>query len=423
MPTSAATRARVWLCGAVAAALALSLVGCNDDEPSATSAAESLRAEQQRLLDIRDRAVRTHNQALFLSTIARRDQALVRRQLRWFNAVSALPWRRFSSTVTSRAWPDLLMHPRWGKASVPRIRTVQQVREHDVAPVVRVTGLAFARRGGRLKIVADRTRSGRVFPGSQPAPWDLTAVEVRRRDGVIGLFDQATRGAAGEVMDAVSEGIDEIASALPYRWNRRVIVYAFGDRTVLDSFDNVPGGKIDHLGAMTFPVFAAPGSRRVAGVRFTVMPSSIAAGQPFLGRIIRHELTHVAIGRRDDGAPLWLSEGIAEYLGAREIPRPQRRIAAMAVSRAREDGPVDMPASDSFNGPEQDWHYALSWMACDYIAHSFGESRLWQLADELSDHGRGTPDDEQQQVLIDVLGMDSAQLADHARQRIRAIYQ
>ena len=50
------------------------------------------------------------------------------------------------------------------------------------------------------------------------------------------------------------------------------------------------------------------------------MPSSVRAGEAFLGRITRHELSHIAIGVRDDGAPAWVSEGIAEYLGAREVP-------------------------------------------------------------------------------------------------------
>ena len=111
-----------------------------------------------------------------------------------------------------------------------------------------------------------------------------------------------------------------------------------------------------------------------------VMPSSVRAGEPFLGRITRHELSHVAIGIRDDGAPAWVSEGIAEYLGAREIPLRERIIPTSALTRARtEDN--GMPATKTFNNTDQEWHYALSWMACDYVADTFGESRLWELVD------------------------------------------
>ncbi len=99
------------------------------------------------------------------------------------------------------------------------------------------------------------------------------------------------------------------------------------------------------------------------------------AGEPFLGRIVRHELSHLAIGSRDDGAPVWLSEGIAEYLGAREIPLRDRIIPTSALTRAQTED-AGMPVSKTFNNTDQEWHYALSWMACDYIAETSGESRL-----------------------------------------------
>jgi hypothetical protein len=190
---------------------------------------------------------------------------------------------------------------------------------------------------------------------------------------------------------------------------------------VLDSFEGVPGGNIKHLGAMTFPMYAVPGQPTVAGIRFTLLPSSLRAGSAFLGRIIRHELTHVALGDRDDGVPVWFAEGLAEYMGAREIPQDQRRIASVAVGTARA-GVSGMPASRGFNGDDQAWHYALSWMACDYIATTRGETRLWDLMDALHNGGAGTTDAQQDAVLQRVLGMDSRQLAKHAGARILRIY-
>ena len=65
-----------------------------------------------------------------------------------------------------------------------------------------------------------------------------------------------------------------------------------------------------------------------------------------------------------------------------------------------------MPVSKEFNNTDQEWHYALSWMACDYIAASHGESRLWELVDAMHNGGQGTSDDEQDRVLVQVLGYD-----------------
>ena len=151
------------------------------------------------------------------------------------------------------------------------------------------------------------------------------------------------------------------------------------------------------------------------------MPSSVRAGQPFLGRITRHELTHVSIGPRDDGAPTWVSEGIAEYLGAVELPQDKRIIATEALARAQEDVP-GMPASRGFNDDDQEWHYALSWMAVDYIAATYGEGRMWELMDAMHNGGSGTPDTDQDRVLDQVLGYGSFELAQRAAARIRHIY-
>jgi hypothetical protein len=199
------------------------------------------------------------------------------------------------------------------------------------------------------------------------------------------------------------------------------VVYVFSRPVVLNSFEGVPGGNIKHHGAMTFPMYAVPGQPAVAGIRFTLLPSSLNAGSAFLGRIIRHELTHVALGDRDDGAPVWFAEGIAEYMGARDIPQDERRIATVALEKARA-GVRRLPASRGFNGDDQAWHYALSWMACDYIAATQGEDRLWLLMDALHNGGKGTSDQDQDAVLQTVIGLDSEQLARRAAARILRIY-
>ncbi len=222
-------------------------------------------------------------------------------------------------------------------------------------------------------------------------------------------------------MSAVRDGIVDVNQALPFTWAGQVVVYSVDNPRVLKSFRDVPGGAIEHLGAMTFPTYAEDRRSQVASTRMLLMPSSVRAGEPFLGRITRHELSHVAIGVRDDGAPAWVSEGIAEYLGAREVPVGQRIIPTAALQRVR-SGDATMPPSKGFNDAEQEWHYALSWMACDYIADTFGEARLWELVDAMHNGGVGTEDADQDRVLLQVLGFDSHELALRAAARIRNIY-
>ncbi|HEU4566390.1 MAG TPA: hypothetical protein VFR99_00045 [Marmoricola sp.] len=359
-----------------------------------------LHRQEQRLLDRRAEAIRRHDLALFLRTVDRSDHRLVRRQRRWFGNLVQLPLERFGYRLS---------------ADGRRISSVMQLRGFDQRPVRVPARLQLGRDNGRLVVVGERL-------GPHPRPWDLTRIHVARAPGVLGVFDTAMWPHAREVVAAVAAGRRQVTASVPFSWDDHVVVYCFADRRVLAAFDDVPGGgSITHLGAMTFPVYTAPDGGRLAAMRFTVLPSSVEAGQPFLGRIVRHELTHVAVGSRDDGDPAWVSEGIAEYVGARPIAPDQRRIPRSAVDRARA-GVSAMPASKGFNGPDQEWNYALAWMACDYIATHQGESRLWRLMTALHAHGKGTADDRQDPVLRRVLGYDSHTLARRAAARILSIY-
>lgn len=388
--------------------------------PPRPSHAQVLRTAEQRLLDQRARAVRTHDRALFLRGIDHRDHRFVRRQRRYFDNLTQLPLATFSYTVLSGHWAEPLERTA-GSRSMPRVRLAMQLAGYDSSPQRQTLGFVFARRHGHVRIVSDRTPSGAFFPGYRAQPWDLVRIHVFEENHVLGVFDDAMQHGAYGLLDVVEQGIRDVQQAVPFVWPGHVVVYVFDQPAVLDSFDAVPGGNIRHLGALTFPVYRDEGHDHPVGMRFTLLPSSVRAGEPFLGRIVRHELTHVAVGRRDDGVPVWLAEGLAEYVGARPLPRSQQRIAAVALQRAREAVSA-MPSSQDFNGPDQDWHYALAWMACDEIAATQGEDTLWRLVDALHRGGVGTPDGRQDGVLRQVLGYDSHELARRAAARIVRLY-
>lgn len=415
-------RASAAACALLGLLTLLPVAGCArvDTTEHGPSRAALLRAAEQHLLDQRARALRTHDRALFLRGIDRRDSAFVRRQRRYFDNVTQLPLATFSYRVLGGRWPDPLQHTA-GSRSMPRVRLAMQLAGYDRGPERQTVGFLFARRHGDLRIVSDRTPAGAFFPGYRPQPWDLVRIHVFEESHVLGIFDDAMQQGAYGLLDVVEQGIRDVQDAVPFAWPGHVVVYAFDQPAVLDSFDGVPGGNIRHLGALTFPVYGGDPHDRPVGMRFTLLPSSVRAGEPFLGRIVRHELTHVAVGSRDDGVPVWLAEGLAEYVGARPLPRSQQRIAAVALQRAR--GVVTaMPSSRDFNGPDQDWHYALSWMACAEIAATQGEDTLWRLVDALHRGGVGTPDDRQDAVLRQVLGYDSHELARRAAARIVRLY-
>ena len=418
---------------AVLAALALlfGLVACggNDGEERLPEDAQDVRVtaaearvQEQRILRQRVRAVLDRDLELFLRRVDHGNEALMARQRRYFHNLVQLPLESFDYRLLDKQWEGLTRAPRWGDdVHIPQVRMTMQLEGYDAVPVERTVGFVFAFTKGRGTIVSDRTSTGKPLFQGAPAPWDLAAITVREEPGVLGIFDRGTQASADTVTEAVSKGIDQIERALPFEWDGNVVVYSVQSSNVLASFTDVPGGTLGHLGALTFPTYAGNAPSQVASTRMLVMPSSVRAGEPFLGRITRHELSHVAIGTRDDGSPAWVSEGIAEYLGAREIPLRERIIPTSALERARTQH-EGMPASSTFNNTDQEWHYALSWMACDYVADIFGESRLWELVDAMHNGGQGTADALQDRVLQQVLGYDSRELARRASARIRNLY-
>ena len=375
------------------------------------------------MLDQRARGIRQRNQALFLRSVDHSDKALMARQRRYYRNLVQLPLAAFRYQVRPAQWEGQQYLATWGKdVRIPQVSLDIQLAGYDVLPVRRTVGFAFSFDSGKARIVSDRTARGAPLFLGNPQPWDLTSIKVARSGGVLGIFDSTTATYAPALVASVSAGIGELDQRLPFTWSDRVVVYCVADQKVLRSFTDVPGGSIEHLGALTFPTYtAASGHSRVASTRMLVMPTSVRAGDPFLGRITRHELSHVAIGSRDDGAPTWVSEGVAEYLGAVEIPQGKRIIATEALARAQADV-QDMPISSDFNDSDQEWHYALSWMAVDYVAATFGESRMWELVDAMHNDGSGTRDTDQDRVLQQVLGFDSHELARRAAARIRQIY-
>ena len=133
-------------------------------------------------------------------------------------------------------------------------------------------------------------------------------------------------------------------------------------------------------------------------------------------RLIRHELTHVAIGERDDDVPVWLSEGIAEYVSVRPLAPEDRLISGDALAAA-EAGIRDLPADRTFNDGHSGANYGIAWWACQWIADSYGPTSLWSLLDAM--HGT---DESPDRVLTSLLGINSRTLARKAGKLIRLTF-
>jgi hypothetical protein len=402
----------------LALALLTGLVSCSTldpDAPDGPVASADVTAEVRGLLERHAEAVRSGALALFLDDVDASRPAFHARQKRYFRNLQQLPLARFGWKV-----PDGSV-TRTDEGLRALVTQRLKLRGYDAVPVTTPQALTFTRDDeGRLLLSDDRDRAYAEQQGVDPAPWELARIHVREGDGVLGIFDAASLDAADETVAAVERGITAVEEEVPLDWPGTVVVYALGDRSLIDSIDNLPGGDPDRLDGVAFPVRASPRNRALAGTRFLLHPRMVDRDGELRDRLIRHELTHVALGLRDDRVPTWLSEGLAEYVSVQPVPTYRRMIARAALERAR-GGIERLPRNRTFNGPESGAHYGIAWYACEYVAAAFGEDALWRLFDAMR-AGDGTREKGQDQVLRKMFGIDGHQLAQAAAAKITATF-
>ena len=415
MPTSLAERFRGGITARlIVAALGLGALqscslGHHDDPPTRVVPTDVVAAIQH-VLDQRGRALVSGRQPAFLATINSADRALATRERRYFANLEELPLAR----LHYRLDPGSLVDTGDGVTAV--VRRELQLTAYDALPVNTPDRMHFVVVDGGYVIASDQDHAWQDANGIEIPPWDTSAIEVRSTGGVLGVFDAHSVADADGVLADVQHGIDDVAAIVPLDWSRMVVVYALSDTADFEEINDLPGGDPEKLDGVAFPVQAGPRSARVAATRFVLHPRML--NEPGLARqrLIRHELTHVAVGARDDKVPIWLSEGLAEWVSVQPIPMAQRVISEGAVEAARA-GPRDLPADDTFNGPHSGANYGLAWWACDWIATTYSPAMLWTLLDTMA-AGDGTTQVEQDGVLQQLLGIDSHELARHAEQRI-----
>lgn len=95
--------------------------------------------------------------------------------------------------------------------------------------------------------------------------------------------------------------------------------------------------------------------------------------------VLSHETTHLALGATVTKTPLWLSEGIADYVALVDTTLPDAVLAAQIRQLVRDDGaPRQLPGQNEFDGSNRDigaW-YEAAWIAVRLLARTYGEQAL-----------------------------------------------
>ncbi len=408
-------RSRSVLCGLVLVLL-VGVAGCgaqNHDEsllgPASPSAGAAVASASPRASTTPDDRPRTRGALLtaYADAVLDRDRqrfaALLggdgdfrEQQLRLYDNLQRLPVRGLRLSVDGS-----------------QVTRTLRLGSYDDRAATSPAGFAVVVRSGHAVAVPDQAHRA-------TAPWDLTEIRAGVDGGALVVTDVADSDQLPRLLEAAHAAIVDDDKVIELSWSHTVVVYAFRDRAVTASYSQVPGGNPRHLGALTYPI--RDGSGEETGSRVAVLPAALEVGDAELRRVLRHEVTHVAVGALDDDVPTWLGEGLAEYVAAAPTPRRERRIATVALEQARGHA-IAIPAD--FTSGDQTLHYAESWQACEYLASAKGAGVLWDLLQAMHraaigrDGGQGVGQDA---VLRQVAGLDTSRLALRTGALIRRVY-
>lgn len=421
MSTVPADRFRRTALATALLALCGPLAGCSEDPPPPTYSAPAyadVSTRMQRTLNARARAVRTGDLARFRRQLDRSDAALVEDQQTYWANLEQLPigvmrYRVDADTVTpvegtGEYWVEVVL--------------ALELVGYDVAPVRTRDRILFRpdASGERLVIASTTDHRWETDHPGNTQPWDLQAIDVEERGGVLGIFDDATVDAADDVILAASNGRYDVRAVVgpgdDVVGDRGVVVYSLQDPTFLRGLAGQTVGDPDRADGLTIavPVDQLQPGRGTASYRVFLNPRVLGQSAAVLGRLVRHELTHATLGGRGRGAPLWLTEGLAEYVSVRPMAPSRRQLPASALGVGA--AATDLPGEAEFASGDAEAWYAVSWWVCEYVASSYGEPTLLDLLDRLADGA------DQDEVLPEVLGLSSAALVQRGVALMTATY-
>ncbi|HET7901900.1 MAG TPA: hypothetical protein VFL59_11985 [Candidatus Nanopelagicales bacterium] len=294
--------------------------------------------------------------------------------------------RTQTRTARAPAFARLAVLPfvRWAYTPGPPTTSSSQV---VVVPVTLTTRLAGETADATWTEAVTLARSGatwlvtsEVSVGGRTALWDLGTLRVARgaRSLVIGIDTPTTtlrRYAA--TADRV---VPQVAAVWGSDWSRFAVVIV--PRTVgqlARALGRSPG-SLDGYAAVTTSEGALAGHHVTERVWIN---TPAMADLSSLGRevVLRHELTHVATWAPEHpGAPLWLVEGVAEWMGYRGSGIPLQVATGDLLDEVRRGRtPAALPADSAFSGDAVDIAYESSHLACAVVVARFGVPALVSL--------------------------------------------
>jgi len=350
--------------------------------PSRSTAAEVQRLQEVRaLLDARAAALLRRDRAGWLAGVDPAARTLRAQQAAVFTNIAAVPlagWRYEIEPERGPAGPAGPAADRW----TVQVTLRYALRAVDPAPTSRPLLLTFGRRGGRWLLAAD-SAVGADGSRTWRGPWEHGRLVVRRGRHSLVLAHPANAGRLAAFAAGVDAAVPRVRQVIGGPWPGRVAVVIPDDQQEMSQLvgERLALGKI---AAVAVADSVDPSTGQASGQRVVVNPANLdRLGSLGRGVVLRHEVTHVATrGFTGAGTPIWLVEGLADWVGYRDSGLPARLVGDELRGQLRSRRwPGRLPTVADFRGdsPRLSVAYEEAWSACRLIAARAGPAGLVRL--------------------------------------------
>ncbi|MFL6128081.1 MAG: hypothetical protein ACJ73E_03340 [Mycobacteriales bacterium] len=387
-----------------------------------SSPAEIRRLRDVRmLLDARATALLRRDRTGWLAGVDPSAGRLRTRQAAVFANIAAVPLAGWRYEIE----PE---HER-GRVERSGARWTVQVTLHyaleavDPAPTTRPLLLTFAERNARWLLAADGA-VGADGTRSWRGPWDYGPLVTRRGRYSLVLAHPRNAGRLAAFAAGVDAAVPRVRRVIGGTGPGRVAVLIPDDQREMSELvgERLALGKI---AAVAVADSVDPGGGQARGQRVVLNPANLDR-LGALGRqvVLQHEVTHVATrGLTGPGTPIWLIEGLADWVGYLDSGLPPRLVGDDLRSQLRSGRwPGRLPTAADFRGDSARLSvaYEEAWSACKLIADRAGRPALVRLYRAV-----GTADDPAAALdaqLRGTLGLSFAQFVAEWRRSVRAAF-
>ncbi|GAA0618296.1 hypothetical protein HPO96_13215 [Kribbella sandramycini] len=347
-----------------------------------TEAEQKVRKEQvDALLAARARAVLKGDLKSFLAAVDPKRAQLVARQKVLFANLRKFGLTKLSYFAADERTAPELTQQYGATAFTTRVMMRYQLAGLDAKPVQTDLGYTYVPRGDSWLLVDDSGIDGELSPNGHRQPWDYQEVAVVRSGKVVVVVDKREL-ALGKKLAKVSKGaVDGVRRHWAGGWDGAVMVIAMAETRVMSLLWVSGEGSGWTIAAKAVPIFdgepvGAPKSP-VVSTRIVVNP---AVRKSLEKDLLVHEMTHAATQRLGRNGPMWLVEGLAEYIRCATIEDDPHWTVDPYRKRVRKTLPAmrALPTQAEF-ASTSDYAYGQSWWTVAYLVDQLGEKKVAAL--------------------------------------------